>query len=704
MFENNLFPNLINRSKNIFKNKNSIFILSVLCLLIFIVYSNTFHASWHLDDHPNIVNNYYLHIDSLRPDKLIKIFFTDPHNPEKLGTKVYRPVSCLSFALNWFFGQDDVFGYHLVNILIHIFTAFFLFLFILSLFDTPNLKKYSCDSRVFIAFLASLLWAVNPIQTQAVTYIVQRMAQLAAFFYILGMLAYVKARLSASSRKQLSWFFFCIIFYALAFNSKPNAIIMPLSMILVEIVFFQDLADKPTQRKLFFSAVAVTMILFSSVCFFFFKADPLSFLNWYDTRSFTFTERLLAQPRVVLFYLSQIFYPMPGRFSIAHDIVLSNSVFTPWTTLPSIIIIFFLIGFSLLQIRKRPFLSFAILFFFLNHIVESSILALEIIFEHRNYLPSFFLFLPVALVFSQLFKRFKNKNNFIYFLTICLLISIVGFFSASTYIRNRVWKDDITLWTDAVEKAPNNARASNILAIKLAWGENSTHPRRYDMALKLFEDSLEKHIPSSYIKADIYGNMALIYFYHKNDPQKAFENFDKALKIHPENLKIRRDLVNALIVQKQFDEAMKHVEILLERNSSNGRYHNLKGHILVWQGHYEPALDCFRKAYELLSDKTSVVLNSGVALSLAGRYEKAEILLLEGLKRFPEDMTFYFALIENSHRAGDAMKIKKFAEKMFDQFTPKEVELGINSYADNPRYAPISKEILQSAISKSQID
>ena len=150
-----------------------------------------------------------------------------------------------------------------------------------------------------------------------------------------------------------------------------------------------------------------------------------------------------------------------------------------------------------------------------------------------------------------------------------------------TFLRNQVWKDDITLWTDTLSKAPNDARAYNILAIKLAWGDASTHPNRFDMALKLFEQSLEKNMPSTYLKADVYGNMALVYFHNKQNPAKAFEYFDKALEIDSPNLKIRRDLIEALIIHRDFDNALKQVNILLSKNEKNGRYHNLKGHILL---------------------------------------------------------------------------------------------------------------------------
>ena len=163
--------------------------LLLLLALIFLVYSNTFNASWHMDDFPNITQNSRLHLKKLGADEIAATFFANPV-PGR-SNQIYRPVACLTFALNWYFGQQDVRGYHIVNISIHLLTAFFLYLTVLSVFETPNLKNRFSGNQQFIAFLTAALWAVNPVQTQAVDYIVQRMTILAALFYLLGIYLYI---------------------------------------------------------------------------------------------------------------------------------------------------------------------------------------------------------------------------------------------------------------------------------------------------------------------------------------------------------------------------------------------------------------------------------------------------------------------------------------------------------------------------------
>ena len=143
-------------------------VFGVLLLFVFCAYSNTFQSAWHLDDYPNVVNNARLHLRDFSPNSVINTFFSR----SGAFNNLYRPVSCLTFAINWYFGNGNVGGYHFVNISIHFLTAFFLFLTILNLYKSPGLTAKNKRYGFWIALLSALLWALNPIQTQAVTYIV----------------------------------------------------------------------------------------------------------------------------------------------------------------------------------------------------------------------------------------------------------------------------------------------------------------------------------------------------------------------------------------------------------------------------------------------------------------------------------------------------------------------------------------------------
>ena len=671
----------------------------LLFFLIFISYSNTFHASWHLDDQPNIVNNYYLHLHNLKLKSIVATFFTNPHDPLRLGKRMYRPVACFSFALNWYFGRDNVAGYHIVNIAIHILTSFFLFLTVLCLFDTPALKD-KFKNKYFIAFFSAALWALNPIQTQAITYIVQRMAAMGAMFYILGMYAYISARRCKFLFQKTAWVAACILFFLLALGSKENTAMLPMALILVEIIFFKDARNKHAEKKFFWIMAGIGVLIVLTISFFFLNGHPFSLLNGYNNRPFSLTERLLAEPRIIVYYLSQIFYPVPGRFSIAHDVILSSSFFKPWTTIPAILIIVFLIGYGISQIKKRPVLSFAILFFFLNQIIESSVLPLELVFEHRNYLPSLFLFFPVACAFNDILNFYKDKNKLLFSLTILSVILIIATLCTSTFIRNKAWANNRTLWIDALAKAPQNARAVNTLAIELAWGKHSVNPHRYNMALKLFKKSLNMYMPRSSLKAGIIGNMASIYYNNKHDYKKAVLLFKRALALQPDNLKIRHDLISPLIMMGRWKQALKQADFLISKQSDNENYYNIKGFILLWQKKYKKSLVYFKKALALSPERSDILLNTGVAFSLTGDYSKAEKILHHVMKNSPEDIRVFFHLIENSLRAHKPATAEKYTKKLFTLFNSQAIESTLKNLDENYHFPPVSRSIISPFIEK----
>ena len=270
----------------------------LLLLAVFLIYSNTFNASWHVDDYPNILSNTGLHLDKINQESVLKTFFAHPDG--RRHDSLYRPVACLTFALNWYFGKANVAGFHFVNTAIHFLTAFILYLTVLTLFKAPNLKNRFHANHQFVALLAATLWAVHPIQIQAVTYIVQRMASMAAMFYLLGIYCYLKGRMSSSPAIRGLLFAGCTVVYILALGSKENSAMFPLALLLLEVIFFQDPSRPLTSKKLFWCAVAGVFFVALTGTLFFMQGQIFSFLKGYASRPFTVWERLLTEPRVLV--------------------------------------------------------------------------------------------------------------------------------------------------------------------------------------------------------------------------------------------------------------------------------------------------------------------------------------------------------------------------------------------------------------------
>ncbi len=634
---------------------------TLLFLLIFIVYSNTFQASWHLDDYHNIVQNAALKINDLQPRNIFQTFFTTSEEEDLvLKKKLYRPLACLSFALNWYVGEDNLFGYHLVNICIHSLTALILFLTILNLFRSPCLKNRYRDSEYFAALLSSVLWAVNPLQTQAVTYIVQRMAAMAAMFYILGIYLYVKGRLHQARFNRVVYFVGSFLSYALAMASKENAAIFPLALMLVEIIFFNDLS-RPKIRKTFLwisLGGGILLVLFG--IFVFFHGEPLKFLNVYETRMFTPLQRLMTESRILIFYLSQLFYPVPTRLSIEHHVPVSTSLLSPWTTLPSIILVMVLIGFGIAQMRKRPILSFAILFFFLNHLIESSIIGLELVFEHRNYLPSLFLFFPVSVALKTLLDHYRPRKPAMHGILVSFLILMIVGLGMGTYIRNLAWATERSLWEDAIRKAPTMTRPYH----NLAWGyyERRGH---LDEAMKLYEKALYLMKHNNQGRSVVLNNIANLH-YRNGNFGKACEFWERALKLNPNNAAFEYRLAMGLTRAGDLKKAMVYVEKILHKYPGHRNSLYQKGVILLKLKKADEALVYFRQTLKLNPNDTATLTNIGISCRLLGHNDRAEWFLKAALARNSQDMMVLLWLIETNLALDDRNDTDRYVHQLLD--------------------------------------
>jgi tetratricopeptide (TPR) repeat protein len=670
-------------------------VFAFLAILIFLVYSNTFHASWHLDDNQIIVNNPHIQLNTLKPGSIGQAFYASPTGGLYLGDTIYRPISCLTLALNWYFGRDNVVGYHVVNIFIHFLTSFVLFLTILNLFNTANLKNKYSGNEFFIALLAATLWAINPIQTQAVTYIVQRMAALTALFYVLSILLYLKARLTAPLTTKVLWYTGCFISFLLAIGSKENAATLLIALILIEIIFSRNLNQIRAKRVLIWGTLAGGLAVMGVGLFLFYQGSFSSFLAGYNARSFSLIQRVLTEPRIVIFYISQIFYPIPARLSIEHDIALSHTLFDPWTTLPSIVLIFVLIGFGLSQIGKRPIVAFSILFFFLNHVIESTIIPLELLFEHRNYLPSFFIFLPVAVGAKMLLDIYRHKNRSMYMIFVSAITLLIMGFGMGTYIRNMAWATERILWEDAIAKAPERARPYQ----NLAWGHYEKIGD-YDKAFYLYKKALTlKSAQPVYSEIASLTNMANIR-HRQGEYEKALELSTKALDAYPHYLPALHVRTLSLLNLEQWEAALHSAESLLSKNYLNKNYNILYGYCLLRVEQYTKALYHFRNILRKYPNDKKILYNIGVALNMMENYDRAEWFLKAAKQMSTSNILTVFYLIENRLKAGDAKGAERYLEELFASHSIYNIKRVASGISKDNLMLTFSPEVLAPVISR----
>ncbi len=454
----------------------------VLYVLGFVVYLNSFPVPFVFDDHPNIRDN-----PSIR---LTAIDFEGLHTAAFESHIGQRPVANISFALNYLAGGYDVKGYHLVNILIHIVNGllvYFLALILLRRDQTLARRKPASERRLHLAALfAAAIFIAHPAQTQAVTYIVQRMTSMATMFYLMSLLFYLLGRRRKRRSGRSAYWLAALASWLLALGSKEIAATLPVVIVLIEYLFFRD-------RGKAWPGIGPGYLLFAlaasaGVVLFYLGAEPVATIaGQYVDRDFSPVERLLTEFRVLVFYLSLMLFPYPGRLSLEHTFTISHSLVDPITTLAAAVILVALLFAALRLARRHPILSLCIFWFLITLSIESSIVGLELAFEHRLYLPMFAFALAVAYLFSLTPARHRAVVTMLAGTLVVMLV-------AASVVRNMVWQDREALWADAVSKNPTSHRARNNLGRVLTErGKREQAALQFGAAIEIKPNYAEPH-------------------------------------------------------------------------------------------------------------------------------------------------------------------------------------------------------------------
>jgi len=627
------------------------FTFVALFIAILAIYGNTFHASWHFDDYINIVGNQNIEPKSLSLDEMRKSFYGKDHT----HTTISRPLPYLSFALNYHIGGTDVFGYHVVNLFIHYLAAVFLFLLIYNTLRLPLLNERYGNIAYAVALLASFLWATHPIQVTGVTYIVQRMTSMAALFYILAMYLYLKARTAHGTRGRVFFFILCFVSVILSFASKENAAMLPFSIFLYDLFLIQGITRESIKKNLKILLIPVIVILLVAVLY----TDLSSILNGYNNRPFTLTERLLTEPRVIIFYLSLLLYPVTYRFALLHDFSVSTSLVVPWTTVPAIFAIITIIGIALWRSRKNPLISFCVLFFFLNHLIEGSFIPLEIIYDHRNYLPSMLLSVPFAIVLIYIIHYFSYRKS-IQLLMVSGIVILMIFQGHTTYSYNKVFRSEYIRLLDNISKAPALSRLHNNLG-RLYWNKHI-----HSKALEESQEALRLNNYSNLkLPATTYENIGM-YYLRTGSYTKAMSYFLESLRLSSGNTHPRTYFGLAMTSYRMdnLDKATEYIEDAISILPESEEYHAILSMILLKSGDIEGAVQAAGKSLELRPGYNIPLAMLAEAFRKTGEYEKAIYYWEAFLKENPKYIKGHLALAEMFYEIGDQEKLSTITGRL----------------------------------------
>ena len=375
--------------------------VSLIAILTLIVYSNTFHASFHFDDTPQIVENYQIR----NLDNLLDIL------------KGQRGLAMATFAINYAIGGLNVMGYHIVNLTIHIMNGIMVyFLVFITLHGVLGTDLKSVPKAKRIAIYTALLFAVRPIQTQAVTYIVQRMEILASMFMLIALLLFIKAVKTSMITMRVFLYGIIAVSYILGFYSKEIAITLPALVFIYDYCFLAEGDFKKIMARMPLYFVLLAMLAF-------FTTRTLTGLQetpgesasaGFGVQSITSNEYLFTQFNVLWTYLRLLILPI--NQNLDYDYPVAKSIFEFPTFLSFVGILLILVSaFYLLTPYASRFthygrlIAFFILWFFVILSPTSSFIPIiDVIFEHRLYLASVGFFVLLSLAFDSLFKRLEK--------------------------------------------------------------------------------------------------------------------------------------------------------------------------------------------------------------------------------------------------------------------------------------------------------
>lgn len=573
-------------------------------------YANSFAGAFQFDDFSSITGN--PGIRSLDPVVLWRAF----------GLRI---LGYLTFALNFRLGGLDVAGYHAVNLAIHLGNACLLFALarlLLTRAQAIGLSPLSERATQAAALTAALLFVVHPAGTQAVSYIVQRLASQAAFFYLLALVLYAagRRRMAGGEGRGWPWIAGALVATTAAMLTKQNAFTLPAALLLVELCFFQRFTEGRLRRLPLFAAACLLLVALPAALLVAGGAslDDLSELTR-ETTALSRHDYFLTQLAVVREYLRLLVFPVGQRLDYA--VPISTSLWQ-WPTLLSACLHAGMFLVAALCFRRRRAVSFGILFFYLAHAIESGIVPIrDLMVEHRTYLPAAGIFLAAAALVWEAQERWHLSRKAVW-IAIAAIVIVLG---AATHQRNEIWKTPERLWGEVLRFDPMSWRANYNLGKALeAEGDLGRATERYRASLTIR--------PTAWAFNNL-GNMLL----RTGHAEEGIEAYRQALVRDYAFPNAHANLSVALEMKGDLEGAKRENREALRFDDAFAAARYNLGRIAMVEGDLATAEQEFRETLRLDPNHALAHYRLGVVLEKTGRRDDAIGELARALELNPGD-------------------------------------------------------------------
>lgn len=454
----------------------------VLGTLAVAIYWPGLHGGFFFDDGPSILLADGVRLQALSRESLQQAWASGGAGPSG------RPVAQLSFALNHFFHGFSPLAFKATNLAIHLACAALVFALTLQLFR-QTATRAAAPQYLLASGAVAALWLLHPIQLLPVLHVVQRMTSLSAMFLLTALLAHLRGR-EHGGRAGAAWLALAwAALWPLSFLSKETGVLLPLLVLAWELTVRRNSADGLDRFARWFAA-AVALGLAMALAYAL-SARAQWLWSGYELRSFSLMERVLTEGRVLWFYLGLIVAPRLEVLGLYHDdMALSTDLLAPWTTLPAMTGLLALVWLAWWLRRRAPLVAFGIAWFLIGHLLESTVLPLELAHEHRNYLPLWGILLAGGAVLLQALASQGSRKT----IAVALTASALIYIPFVTALRSHQFGDDVRRTQIEAQHHRNSARAQHEAGVALAGLSDATVPdssthtfarRHYELANRL---------------------------------------------------------------------------------------------------------------------------------------------------------------------------------------------------------------------------
>lgn len=426
-------------------------VLLLPALAVFL-YADGLDGPFLFDDHVHITQNRWVKITALDPPSLAQAWHSSfsafPGD---------RPLAQLSFGINHALSGLEPRAFKATNLALHLLSGLLVYVFTRLAYRALTHGAPDPARENLVALAAAAFWLLNPLHVSTVLYTVQRMAQLSTLALLAAMSSYLWGRLQISAgRPGAVWMLAAAPIALLGFFGKENAVLLPLLLLVCELTLLRRVGTGDRRRLI--HAVWVAFIALPLLLGAWYLATHPA-LTYYDQRPFTLVERVLTQPRVLWLYLRLLLVPDITAFGLFHDdLAYSRDLLTPVSTLFAILAWVGVVGAAIALRRRAPVFAFAVLFFLAAHALESSVIALEMVFEHRNYLASVGPLFLLAHLVTVTAARLGQAR-----LAAVLAVLLLSSHAAVTYLRVDNWSSYGSFLLSSADNHPDSPR-SNFMA------------------------------------------------------------------------------------------------------------------------------------------------------------------------------------------------------------------------------------------------